>query len=81
VRTVGVMGDSRTYDEWWSWREVTSTDGMTADFLSFEWLSSPRRHRIINEGRGVTPRVYDVTSKPPGRSSGSLEELRNPIKG
>src|SRR6516162_6534649 len=67
VRTVGVMGDARTYDEVCALRAVTSTDGMTADFFEFPWEVLGRAAtRIINEVRGVNRVVYDVTSKPPG---------------
>jgi len=67
VRTVGVMGDSRTYDYVCALRAVTSTDGMTADYFPFphEFLGRVST-RIINEVRGVNRIVYDVTSKPPG---------------
>jgi GMP synthase (glutamine-hydrolysing) len=67
VRTVGVMGDGRTYDQVVGLRAVTSTDGMTADFYPFEMAFLGRvARRIINEVRGVNRVVYDVTSKPPG---------------
>ncbi len=67
VRTVGVMGDSRSYDYVLALRAVTSTDGMTADSYAFshEFLSATAT-RIINEVRGINRVVYDVTSKPPG---------------
>ena len=67
VRTVGVMGDERTYDHVLALRAVTSTDGMTADYYpySHEFLSACAT-RIINEVRGVNRVVYDITSKPPG---------------
>ncbi len=67
VKTVGVMGDARTYDYVIGLRAVASTDGMTADFYPFE--TSFLGHiatRIINEVKGVNRVVYDVTSKPPG---------------
>jgi len=67
VRTVGVMGDGRTYDQVCALRAVTSVDGMTADFYPFEMSFLARAAtRIINEVRGVNRVVYDVTSKPPG---------------
>ena len=67
VRTVGVMGDARTYEDVLALRAVTSTDGMTADFFEFPWEVLGRcATRIINEVRGVNRVVYDVTSKPPG---------------
>ncbi len=67
VRTVGVMGDARTYDHVCALRAVTSTDGMTADFFPFDMNVLGRTAtRIINEVRGINRVVYDVTSKPPG---------------
>ena len=67
VRTVGVMGDRRTYENVVALRAVTSTDGMTADTFPFDHAFLTRvAGRIINEVRGVNRVVYDVTSKPPG---------------
>ncbi len=67
VRTVGVMGDGRTYDSVVALRAVTSVDGMTADFYPFDMAFLGRAAtRIINEVNGVNRVVYDVTSKPPG---------------
>ena len=67
VKTVGVMGDSRTYDYVVGLRAVTSTDGMTADFYPFDMAFIGNvATRIINEVKGVNRVVYDVTSKPPG---------------
>ena len=67
VRTVGVMGDARTYDQVCALRAVTSTDGMTADFFPFPYEVLGRAAtRIINEVKGINRVVYDVTSKPPG---------------
>ena len=67
VRTVGVMGDARTYEKVLALRAVTSTDGMTADFFEFPWDVLGRcATRIVNEVRGVNRVVYDVSSKPPG---------------
>ena len=67
VKTVGVMGDGRTYDYVVGLRAVTSTDGMTADFYQFDMNFLGRAAtRIINEVKGVNRVVYDVTSKPPG---------------
>jgi len=67
VRTVGVMGDGRTYDNALALRAVTSTDGMTADWYPFphEFLGRVAT-RIINEVRGINRVTYDITSKPPG---------------
>jgi GMP synthase (glutamine-hydrolysing) len=67
VKTVGVMGDGRTYDFVVGLRAVTSTDGMTADFYPFDMkFLGAVATRIINEVKGVNRVVYDVTSKPPG---------------
>jgi GMP synthase (glutamine-hydrolysing) len=67
VRTVGVMGDFRTYDYVVGLRAVTSTDGMTADFYPFDMTFIGHvATRIVNEVKGVNRVVYDVTSKPPG---------------
>ncbi|MEP7173373.1 MAG: glutamine-hydrolyzing GMP synthase [Aestuariivirga sp.] len=67
VQTVGVMGDGRTYDRVLALRAVTSVDGMTADFYPFDMNFLGRAAtRIINEVKGVSRVVYDVTSKPPG---------------
>ena len=67
VKTVGVMGDGRTYEYVVGLRAVTSTDGMTADFYSFDMkFLGHVATRIINEVKGVNRVVYDVTSKPPG---------------
>jgi GMP synthase (glutamine-hydrolysing) len=67
VRTVGVMGDGRTYDQVCALRAVTSTDGMTADVYPFSMEFLTRvASRIVNEVRGINRVVFDVTSKPPG---------------
>jgi len=67
VRTVGVMGDDRTYEHVCALRAVTSTDGMTADSYPFGHAFLARvATRIINEAKGINRVVYDVTSKPPG---------------
>ncbi|HSS13745.1 MAG TPA: glutamine-hydrolyzing GMP synthase [Rhizomicrobium sp.] len=67
VKTVGVMGDDRTYDHVCALRAVTSTDGMTADYYPFEHSFLARTAtRIVNEVRGINRVVYDITSKPPG---------------
>ncbi len=67
VRTVGVMGDGRTYDHVLALRAVTSVDGMTADYFDFshEFLGRTAT-RLINEVKGINRVVYDITSKPPG---------------
>ncbi len=67
VRTVGVMGDGRTYDYACALRAVTSVDGMTADYYPFshEFLGETAT-RIINEVEGINRVTYDITSKPPG---------------
>jgi len=67
VRTVGVMGDERTYDYACALRAVTSVDGMTADYFPFDHEFLGRvATRIINEVRGINRVTYDITSKPPG---------------
>lgn len=67
VKTVGVMGDARTYEYVCALRAVTSLDGMTADFFAFpsEFLRKVST-RIVNHVRGINRIVYDITSKPPG---------------
>jgi GMP synthase (glutamine-hydrolysing) len=67
VRSVGVMGDGRTYDSVLALRAVTSTDGMTAQAFEFPGGFLPRiSTRIVNEVRGINRVTYDYTSKPPG---------------
>ena len=67
VRTVGVMGDGRTYDMACALRAVTSTDGMTADIYPFDMgFLSRVSGRIVNEVPGINRVTYDITSKPPG---------------
>ena len=67
VRSVGVMGDGRTYEYVCAIRAVTSTDGMTADYYPFEHEFLGRvMTRLINEVKGINRVVYDITSKPPG---------------
>ena len=67
VRTVGVMGDGRTYESVCGLRAVTSTDGMTADVYPFDAAFLSRvATRIVNEVAGINRVVYDYTSKPPG---------------
>jgi len=72
VRSVGVMGDYRTYENVVALRAVTSTDGMTADWFPFPHEVLGRiSSRIINQVRGVNRVVYDVSSKPPATSNAS----------
>ena len=67
VRSVGVMGDARTYEETLAVRAVHSRDGMTADFVQLPWeVLGKISSRVINEVRGINRVVYDITSKPPG---------------
>ena len=67
VKTVGVMGDHRTYEYVCALRAVTSTDGMTADYYPFDMDFLGRvSTRIVNEVEGINRVVYDITSKPPG---------------
>jgi len=66
VRTVGVMGDERTYEHVCALRAVTSTDGMTADWFHMPYdVLAHISNRIINEVRGINRVVYDISSKPP----------------
>ena len=66
VKTVGVMGDTRTYEYTWLLRAVTSEDGMTADYFSFpkKFLDNIS-NKIVNNVIGINRVVYDITSKPP----------------
>ncbi|MBN9507856.1 MAG: glutamine-hydrolyzing GMP synthase [Alphaproteobacteria bacterium] len=67
VRSVGVMGDGRSYDLACALRAVTSSDGMTADVYPFDMAFLTRvANRIVNEVRGINRVTYDITSKPPG---------------
>ena len=67
VKSVGVMGDGRTYDQVCALRAVTSTDGMTADVYPYDIGFLTRvAGRIVNEVRGINRVTYDITSKPPG---------------
>jgi GMP synthase (glutamine-hydrolysing) len=66
VKTVGVMGDNRTYEHICLLRAITSEDGMTADFFNFpKGFMQSISNQIINNIRGINRVVYDVTSKPP----------------
>jgi GMP synthase (glutamine-hydrolysing) len=66
VKSVGVMGDSRTYDNVTVLRAVTSLDGMTADWFKMPYdILQKISNRIINEVKGVNRVVYDISSKPP----------------
>jgi GMP synthase (glutamine-hydrolysing) len=66
VRSVGVMGDSRTYESVLALRAVTSSDGMTADWVKLPYdLLATLSNRIINEVSGINRVVYDISSKPP----------------
>jgi GMP synthase (glutamine-hydrolysing) len=67
VKSVGVMGDSRTYENVLALRAVTTTDFMTADWYRFppDVLDRIAR-RVVNEVAGINRVVYDITSKPPG---------------
>ena len=67
LKTVGVMGDFRTYENMCSIRIVESTDVMTANFAKLDWdLLEHIASRIINEVQGINRVVYDITNKPPG---------------
>ena len=66
VKTVGVMGDNRTYEYLCLLRAITSEDGMTADFFEFKKsFSQMISNKIVNSIRGINRVVYDITSKPP----------------
>ena len=66
VKTVGVMGDNRTYEFLCLLRAITSEDGMTADFFQFiKSFMQTVSNQIINNIRGINRVVYDITSKPP----------------
>ena len=66
IKTVGVMGDSRTYEYICLLRAVTSEDGMTADYFSFpKFFLDSISNKIINNVKGINRVVYDITSKPP----------------
>ena len=66
VKTVGVMGDKRTYENIIAIRSVTSTDGMTADWYPIPYKTLNKiSNKILNSVKGVNRVVYDITSKPP----------------
>ena len=66
VRSVGVMGDGRTYDYTIAIRAITSVDGMTADFAKLPWdILEEISRRIVNEVDHINRVVYDITAKPP----------------
>jgi GMP synthase (glutamine-hydrolysing) len=66
IKTVGVMGDARTYENICLLRAVTSEDGMTADYFNFsEKFLNSISNKIINNVKGINRVVYDITSKPP----------------
>ena len=66
VKTVGVMGDNRTYEYICLLRAITSEDGMTADFFNFKKdFMQDVSNQIVNSIKGINRVVYDVTSKPP----------------
>ena len=67
IKSVGVMGDARTYAYPIILRSVSSTDGMTADWTRLDYdLLARISNRIVNEVKGVNRVAYDITSKPPG---------------
>ena len=67
IKTVGVMGDTRTYENICLLRAVTSNDGMTADYYNFPKNFLDRiSNKIVNNVKGINRVVYDITSKPPG---------------
>tara|TARA_Y100000748_G_scaffold285978_1_gene268906 strand:+ start:6755 stop:8296 length:1542 start_codon:yes stop_codon:yes gene_type:complete len=67
VKTVGVMGDQRTYENLLALRAVTSSDGMTADWYRFpDETLAKASNKIVNSVKGINRVVYDITSKPPG---------------
>ena len=66
IKTVGVMGDNRTYEYMCLLRAITSEDGMTADFFNFpKDFMQLVSNKIINNIKGINRVVYDITSKPP----------------
>jgi GMP synthase PP-ATPase subunit len=79
VRSVGVMGDQRTYDYTIALRILESQDGMTADWVRLPYeLLARISNRIVNEVKGVNRVVYDISTKPPAPSNGSrIEAVAN----
>ena len=66
IKTVGVMGDSRTYENICLLRAITSEDGMTADYFNFsKKFLDHIANKIVNNVKGINRVVYDITSKPP----------------
>ena len=65
IKTVGVMGDSRTYENICLLRAVISQDGMTADYYNFQKFLDRISNKIVNNVKGINRVVYDITSKPP----------------
>ena len=76
MRSVGVMGDGRTYDYTLALRAVNTSDFMTADWSRIPYDVLDRISvRIVNEVRGINRICYDITSKPPQRSSGNEKKV------